>query len=197
MPVYKAVISTWLDSTEPGDALQITPHFNDTGLGSNPENLANDLLNAWNPYLIPAVQGGQQRCTLYNVATPAPNYPVAQVTRFPDVVKASTVNRDVAVCLSFYGGENRPRKRGRLYIPACLITTALSSADVSATIMTKVAALVPIFQSLGGVDVDWGVYSRAGSSFTKATNWWVDNAWDSQRRRGKKATARQTGTTSG
>lgn len=197
MAIYKAVLSTWLDTTEPGDAMQITPHFQVAGALQDTENLANDLLTAWNSYIQTGAQGTQQRCAIYDVSQPAPNYPKTVQTRFQDVVKPSTLNRDVAICLSYYAGFNRPRYRGRLYIPACLVTTTIAGSNAAQGQMDKVAALVPILAGLGGVNVDWGVYSRVDNVFRKATDYWVDNAWDTQRRRGKKSTARSKGTTSG
>jgi hypothetical protein len=55
---------------------------------------------------------------------------------------------------------------------------------------------VPILTALGGLDVDWVVYSRVDNRSSPVTDWFVDNSWDTQRRRGPRATSRITGTTS-
>jgi hypothetical protein len=194
---YKFVLSTWLDSSEPTDALQITPVFHHKTISPDLGQMANDLLDGWDTYLGADVRGTQQRCTIYDVQGARPNYPKEQVQRFTDTVRASTQNRDIAVCLSFYADDNRPRQRGRLYIPLCLTGMSPAGPNVSASIRTKIGALVPLLEGLGGPDWDWGVWSTVGLSFKKATHWWVDDAWDTQRRRGKRATARTLGTTSG
>ena len=195
---YKAVISTWLDTTEPADAMQITPTFHTKNpVGGDLTALANDLLNGWTTWLNTVYKGTQQRVTFYDVEGTKPVYPAAQVEKNTGVAIASQTNRDIAVCLSCYATNNRPRYRGRLYVPLVLSGGSPSGANVSTPTMTLIAGLVPLFEGLGGVDVDWGVYSRADGQFRKYTNWWIDNSWDTQRRRGKRATLRQQGTTSG
>jgi len=78
----------------------------------------------------------------------------------------------------------------------CLTGHSAASAVASGALITKVAALVPLFEGLGGPDWDWGVYSRVDNQFRKYTNWFIDNAFDTQRSRGRKATGRTAGTTS-
>lgn len=196
MPTFKIVLTTWLDSTEPSDGLQITPTFSSALPGFNAETLASDLLDAWNPWLGATVRDTQQRAVVYDVQGAKPNYPKYQETRFPDVAKASPSNRDVALCLTGFHDNNRPRFRGRLYIPMCLTGVTPTGSNASPTARDKVAALVPILTGLGGVDVDWGVWSTVDNAFRSYTDWYVDDAWDTQRRRGKRATARTAGTTS-
>jgi hypothetical protein len=72
-----------------------------------------------------------------------------------------------------------------------------TSARPTSAVRNRVAELVPILAGLGGLDVDWVVYSRVTDTARKVTNWWVDDAWDIQRRRGLRPTTRTEGTTSG
>lgn len=196
MTVIKAVVTTWLDTTNPSDGLQITPTFNGSIGLVDYESLGNDLLDAWDSWLSVTVKGTQQRVTLYDMEGAKPNYPKWQGIRFPDVAKLSPSNRDVALCLTGYHENNRPRYRGRLYIPCCLTGQSVNGANAGSGMRDKVGELATIFADLGGVDIDWGVYSRVDSAFRKYTHWYVDDAWDTQRSRGKRATARTTGTTS-
>jgi len=194
--VIKCVLTTWLDSTNPTDGLQITPTFNaPLGVGDW-ESLGDDLLDAWNPWMGVDVQGTQQRVVLYDIQGAKPNYPKYQATRFPDIAKPSPNNRDIALCLTGYNEHNRPRYRGRLYIPTCITGHSVTASVASGQMRTKIADLVPIFTNLGGPDIDWGVYSRKDSQFRKYTHWYIDDSWDTQRRRGRKSTARTSGTTS-
>jgi hypothetical protein len=105
---------------------------------------------------------------------------------------AARLPTEVAICGSFYGSRNIPRQRGRVYIGPL----ALGALDQS-TGRPHSAARVAIAESLeylaeSGTLLDWVAYSTvnpAGSSVS-VTDGWVDNAFDTQRRRGIEATAR-------
>lgn len=113
---------------------------------------------------------------------------------------------EAAITLSFrgsygsrveFGPGTRPRAhvRGRIFLGP-LNTTPLTvdattgrtliSSGVRTTITTAAAAL----RSAG--DVTWSVWSRRDKAFYAVTVGWVDNAFDTQRRRGPAATARTT-----
>jgi hypothetical protein len=194
MPVWRMQLSTWLDTTFPADAMIITPHFNDSGAGTDPEGLATDLIEAWRTYT--GLTLTQMNCKAYDAQGTAPVYPQADVTTGTGGIQVASLNRDVALCLSYFATHNRPRTRGRLYIPVCCIGQAPNAAKASSTNMQRVADLVPILTDLGGADVDWCVYSRRDDTARTVTNWYVDNEWDTQRRRGTKSTARLAGTVS-
>jgi hypothetical protein len=61
--------------------------------------------------------------------------------------------------------------------------------------MDKIGDYAKVLEDIGGVNVDWCVWSRLERKARSVTDWWVDNEWDVQRRRGLKATQRKTGTT--
>lgn len=190
MPVWRMQCSFQMDSSFPRDAMIITPHFNDTLPGSDPEGLCEDLavaLGAWAP------SGGAITVKAYDAQGTPPVYPAADFTVRPGTAPTSSVNRDVALCLSFYAGQNRPRQRGRLYVPCAIKSISPGSARPSAVQQQQVADLVPIFTGLGGTDVDWVVYSRLDNQPRSVSHWWVDNAWDTQRRRGLQPTSRLEG----
>ena len=197
MPVYRMQLSTWTDNLDPTSAMIITPHFEDHGLTTDPANLAHDLVEAWHSWLIAGMQGTRVECKVYDAQGAKPNPPKATYVKNPTGIKNSSAMREAAICLSFYADSNEPRRRGRLYIPSQFVATAINGRNVGSAERTKVAALVPIFAGLGGLDVDWCVYSRVNGNSHKVTNWWVDDAWDIQRRRGGKATTKDTGSTSG
>jgi hypothetical protein len=108
----------------------------------------------------------------------------------------------VALCLSYYAGQNTKRYRGRLYIPhawlrkaggippdpplARPVASQMSIALGFATIVLKPTALNGI---------DWHVASTVDKVSRKVTDFWVDDEWDIQRKRGYRGTTRQTGTT--
>jgi hypothetical protein len=204
MPTHLMLRCSWqFENTDPKNQAVITPCFRrqlditDPTSGTDAKQLCDDLLAAISSWSV--VTSDALTVTAYNLQGAKPNYPMAQ-SKGSAVPNTLTSNPQQALCLSFYGTDNVPRKRGRLYLPAWLMTTSFSETGApiaSATIRTKAAALVPIFAGLGGANVDWIVWSRAGSFASKVTNYFVDEAWDVQRRRKLKSANRTTGTTSG
>jgi hypothetical protein len=193
MPVWRLQCAFAADTMLPRDQLVITPHFNDVGTGTDPDQLCQDLaegLNAWDNAT------RQIRVTAYDAQGTVPVFPQGDHVVNPDAAPFTSTVREVAIVLSFYAQVNRPRHRGRLYIPAAVAGIGTANARPSLANRQKVADLVPIFTGLGGADVDWCVYSRVDDEARSVTNWWVDDAWDVQRSRGLDPTARLVGTTS-
>lgn len=192
MTVLRAQCSVRMDTTAPTDVAQINPHFNVSG-PTNAQQLATDLALALKSWVTLTTE---IRVTMYDAEGPPPHYPLGEALQNPGVAAGTSINRDVALVLSYWAGQNRPRRRGRLYAPCAVLGITPNAANASTTVMNKVAALVPILTALGGANVDWGIWSRVDKAFHSATNWSVNNAWDTQRRRGNTATASVTGTTS-
>jgi hypothetical protein len=195
MPVYRAQVSFGADTALPRDRFVITPHFRTAILPTEVDQLAEDLATALNGWLAPFASR-EISVRFYDAQSPAPNAPLASAVRNANAAPASAVPRELACCLSFYSEFNRGRTRGRLYIPA---TMCAGQGDMEprpgVSVRTKVGALVPILTGLGGVDVDWAVYSRADDQARPVTHWFVDDEWDVQRRRGLRSSVRLTGTT--
>jgi len=193
MAVYRLQTTFYRDSTLPADGMTITPHFDVGGLGPpDIQALCDDLataLEAWDNLT------GQLVVKAYDAQGTPPVYPVGETTRNIGLAPATSSVRETAVCLSFFAGQNRPRNRGRLFIPTVITGVTVAASRPTAAIQQKVADLVPIFTNLGGTNVDWCVYSRLDNVARSVTNWWVDNAWDTVRSRGLRPTARLEGTT--
>jgi len=195
MAVLRMECAWQIDSNAPTDRLIITPHFKDVNIpftDTDTQNLCNDLATGLDNW---AVTKTQLTVKAYDAQAPKPNYPKATAIKNSGTILTASSNRDLALCLSFYGTVNHPRTRGRLYIPACIPAIAATTAFAQTAAITKVAALVPLFTGLGGIDVDWVVFSRADNTSHPITNWFIDNSWDTQRRRGPRATTRTVGTT--
>jgi hypothetical protein len=191
MPVWRLQTSWQLDTAAPKDRVVITPHFNDVGATTDPQNLCNDLL-AGLESITPTT--GEVKVTAYDAQGTVPVYPQGEAIVRKGAVHPSALPRELAVCLSFYGERNVPRQRGRLYIPCFFLGIATASNRPSIPI-AKMTQLVPILTGLGGPDVDWCVYSRTQDHAHSITNWWYDNEWDVQRSRGGVGTSRILGTT--
>lgn len=194
MPKWRLQAAAWADTTFPTDACIINPCFDDHGATTDPDGLCEDLATALSTYY-----AGTRQITVkaYDLEGTKPVFPAGEHTLNAGQAPASTRVRETALCLSFYAGQNRPRQRGRLYVPCALTNITATAARPVAGEQQKVADLVPILAGLGGLDVDWIVWSQVDHQARKVTNWWVDNAWDTMRSRGVAPTSRLEGTTGG
>lgn len=134
----------------------------------------------------------------YDMADPPPRIPeVRDMLYSPGHDPAQgNLPEEVAVVLTIHGTPPvTPRRRGRLYLgPLC--TTALSSVPEQATrvsdqLVDAIAARAVAFKqdASGG---DWVIYSPTSGFAVSVAGGWVDNAFDSQRRRGPDASSRTT-----
>jgi hypothetical protein len=184
----------WADSGLPRDQLIINPVFRINGLLYDPQQLCQDLatsLQSW------AAVTTQLIVTAYDVQGTKPVYPAGRYVHSANTFFSLSGFREQSLCLSFYSDHNVPRQRGRLYVPNALAYGSTIGQRPTSTQRNKVSALVPIFANLGGANVDWVVWSQMDRAARKVSNWWVDDEWDVQRRRGLRQTTRDTGTTSG
>jgi hypothetical protein len=200
VPTHIRALCSWqCDTALPRDAMTINPHFRHQGVlpGDDPTyaTLANDLatgLNGWGT----GSANRQLTVKLYDLADTEPRRPKATKVLNTGLASASSYPREVCLCLSFFGGNNLPQNRGRLYIPMWA-TGGSAGLRPDAAQRTKAGDLVPVLAGLGGVDIDWIVWSPTRNAATKVTNWFVDDEWDTQRRRGLRPTTRTAGTTGG
>lgn len=188
MPLLRFQVAAQMDSTLPRDALVNTLHFNDQGVGSDADGLCADLLaifqSGW--YANPC----QITVDAYNVGAP-PQYPVGHAEANMGLSPASSCAREVSICLSYYATRNLPRQRGRIYLALCGTSYANDTARPPTARMTAALDLATDFSNLGGVDVDWQVYSPTDAVGRNVTNAWVDDEWDTMRSRGLRGSARQ------
>jgi hypothetical protein len=189
----KLEIGLWKDTLEARDVAIMTPHFKVVSSSPDWDGLCSDLAEAMLGWV--GNSQTQIRVRAYDDEGTPPRRPLGEAYRSKGAAGISSSNRDVALCLSFHGGSGRPSERGRLYVPLYAAGLAPSGATANTTSLNKAAALVPILTGLGGVNVDWVVWSPKLRSSKPVTDWHVDNAWDTQRRRGMGATSRLSGTT--
>jgi hypothetical protein len=137
----------------------------------------------------------------YDLHDAPPRAPI-RTTIAPAIVPgADSLPTEVALCLSYQGqrvsGLPQSRRRGRVYIgplsvSALVQATGLPNTAANGVIDTIAACGTFLagatWSALGTV---WGVYSPTDDQGVTVTDGWVDNAFDTQRRRGEKATTRQ------
>lgn len=181
------------DTAFPRDRMAITPHFKVT-VSPNPQQLVDDLAAALNTYL-----GSSREVVVkaYDAEKGKPNPPLAIKTLSAGLTPASPGPRETSLCLSYYADSNVPRRRGRLYIPAIFIATGTLPVRPTQAQRDSMVQFVTMFKNLGGLDTDWVVWSRRDQQAHTVTNWFVDDDWDTQRRRGLRPTTRSAGTLSG
>lgn len=191
MPIWKLQCAIAGDSVLERDPFVITPHFNDQGVGTDPQQLCEDMATALATYCGVA---RQIVVSAYDAEGAQPVYAAGRAERSMGVVVASYFPREVALCLSFYSTRNVPRQRGRLYMPAPILSSSAGPRPTTSQ-QQKVMDFGPICANLGGVDVDWVVWSRVDQTARPVTDYWCDNEWDTVRSRGLRGTSRLLGTT--
>ena len=101
---------------------------------------------------------------------------------------------EVAVCLSYAANDDPglvgPRRRGRIYIGP-LTGGQLQVPRPSSIVKEAVLDLGTALSQIGfGGNTTWLMYSRTDLVTAKIEVIWVDDAWDTQRRRGLSPTGR-------
>lgn len=183
-----------MTSALPRDVMTVDPCFEDHGVGSDPQSLANDICAVFSATFLGS--SAKVVTKLYDAKAAAPSYPKAEKTLNPNATPYNyDVPRETALCLSFYSEHPTPSRRGRIFMPARLLGGA-PAVRPSATHISSLAGLPPLLQGIGGPDVDWSVFSRKLNTAFPVTNWFIDDEWDTMRSRGLRATTRTVGTTS-
>lgn len=189
MPLTRWIIArTDSQSTPSKNAIVNTLYFNVSGSVDDPDynSLGNDLWTLWAAQVW--AKGAFLDVRGYSMDDPEPRpqkfRKAAQNTGTPP-----SGPFQVALCLSYYADRNLPRKRGRLYLGPW------TAQNQNATIaqVTSVMALPPLLANLGGVNVDWSLWSPTTQTHTRINHAWADDSWDIIRsRKIPSVAARQT-----
>lgn len=127
-----------------------------------------------------------------------PNYPLFQYDwALVGTPPALDLPAEVALCASYANDTEalvpRARRRGRIYISGWASSINASGRPVSAGYNGLEGAYSDYCIEVNGIgDLTAGVWSRTTGDVFKIDRVWVDNEWDTQRRRGGKATVRAT-----
>lgn len=185
--IYRAQISFAVDGVLPADAMTITPHY----FGTDAQALADKLKSNLAAFaLVGATKPFKIR--IYNAQAPPPSYPLA-VAEQTGTPPTSTVPRELALCLSYYSVYNRPRNRGRVYLPMVLVGGVMGARPTTTQISSALSFKDPLTNGLPP-STNMVVYSRRNDQSYGVDNFWVDDEWDVVRSRGRKPTTRQTAT---
>lgn len=127
-----------------------------------------------------------------------PNYPVEEQTwNLASGTAGVAYPREVAIALSFQGqraaGFPQARRRGRVFLGPVNSATNSDGRPNSSTrnvIAGAAEDLGAAIQALTGHQ--WSVWSTVDAEMVPILDGWVDNAYDTQRRRGVETTERTT-----
>lgn len=152
-------------------------------------------------YICEKVSRVADACTveLFDIDDPEPRQAVdSQTFTLGPVAVTGTLPYEVALCASFeaapVSGIPQARRRGRVFIGPLngAADNSTNGRPETAFMQALIDAMSGMWALQSGSSVTWCVYSRAGDAMAAVTNGWVDNAWDTQRRRGDDASTRLT-----
>jgi hypothetical protein len=128
-----------------------------------------------------------------------PNYPLAVNTfNLTTAPSAATLPSEVAICLSFQGekvpGFPQARRRGRVYIGPVSQTLNSAGRPTSPLLSQLASSVQTLCSNLKAAPEPavLSVWSPTDGSGVNIADGWIDNAWDTQRRRGLTRTSRTT-----
>jgi hypothetical protein len=174
------------DSALPKDVVSINPHYN----GSDPQQLANALKTNLQGYT--PVGPHPFTIKVYDALAPPPSYPLATATQ-EGTAPSSQCPREIALCLSYFSTYNRPRFRGRLYLPVSWFTSVVNVRPSGAVITGALDFAPSVLTKALPSQTNWVVWSAVEKkSQGGVSDVWVDDEWDTIRSRGLSPTTRQT-----
>jgi hypothetical protein len=194
MAIYRAHVALGADGPLARDRFVITPHFRSVVGGENFTTIAQDIAEDLQG---PLGVNREIKVTIYSAEGPKPHYPLGTYTAGANLYPASTVPRELALCLSYYSGINVPRFRGRLYIPLACTGVTTTGLRPSQTAINPVKEVGLKLAGAGPTSWEWVVFSRRDNAARPVTNYYVDDEWDVVRSRGGRPTFRDVATTTG
>lgn len=135
---------------------------------------------------------------IYKMTDAKPREPLVRThTTTATRANGQGIPEEAAICLSFSAASpHTPRRRGRVYIGP--LNVGVVEEDVSSKASYVKAAVRADFAAAAvrlsaHVDAGWLTHSSmAGGSFAEVVTGWIDDAFDTQRRRGQAARSRYT-----
>lgn len=140
----------------------------------------------------PLIQQSGHEFKMYQVSDPEPRAPKASFFWQFDAAPAGTaLPSEVAMVLSFQAaqvsGQIQARRRGRVYLGPLNVAQVAANGGRPATANTtliKTAAQALLSASTASSTWKWSTYSTVNNNGFSVANGWVDDAFDTQRRRG-------------
>lgn len=174
------------------------PGANTTAITTALKDFYDDLTAA---YMSSELAQNGHEIKYYDLPGTAPNYPIEEDTfNLAANPSGSPLPQECAIVLSFQAprtpGFPQARRRGRVYLGTWGASANTSGRPTSA-LLTVIATAASTFKtSINAIadDTQWAIWSVADGAAVAVDNGWVDNVWDTQRRRGLLETSRTTWT---
>lgn len=200
MPHFKAQVTLAMASNIPEDNVVNTFHFE----SSDPAFMAatvpvalKDAYQIIRPMLPVTVKQNGHSIKVYSMAQPEPRVPIYDGTfNFTTAPSGDPMPPEVALCCSFQAarisGDDQRNRRGRVYLGPHRKNGLETDGRPHPDVISQAAAFGQFLldASDGWANTKWVVYSPTNGTMANVVNGWVDNAWDTQRRRGIRPTAR-------
>lgn len=208
MTIIRAQVQFDSQTNLPADVITNTFHFNTNAVMKNWANLDDIIFDFYSEpasgnmssiinYMTTDAVKPRMTIKYYDLDQDAPRVPAHEETRSLSIASGDPLPSEVAVCLSFQGvkesGVNQANRRNRVYLGG-LSQLASSGLRPSAAFRTVVAkqARTMLAAANSAVAWEWVVYSPTTGVQTTVDNGWIDDSWDTQRRRGLLPSSRIT-----
>jgi hypothetical protein len=147
-----------------------------------------------------AIATDSHQVKIYDLTDPSPRPPV-HVGYFSQSGGTNPLPAEVAICASFQGiqeaGHPQARRRGRIFIGPLRQATVATGSDgyprISTSARTALATACTDLQANASMsDWAWCVWSRSDDELYIVNNGWIEDEFDTQRRRGPGPLTRTT-----
>lgn len=200
MALYRVQVVFQGRSNMPEDQFVNTWHFLSTSSKSAFADaitleLVSDFYTPIRTYMSGYIGTTGHKVKVYDLGDPTPRIPAVEDFELTTGNTGSNLPNEVAVCLSYHAAAPiTARRRGRLFIGP-LHTTAMQGAGTAeprvndtlrGLLASSAEAMLPSAASR-----DWVVHSPTAGASATVTGGWIDNAFDTQRRRGTDPTDKE------
>lgn len=143
------------------------------------------------------IDGTKCEARVYRLGDVPPREPVVFAKPLL-ALSTSQAPSEIAICASFYSQRSLPRRRGRVYVgPLSMTSSVIDQGDGTQPSRPALGLRNALLGSMQRLRTDsenrsvpWCVLSQMDAELRIVTAGWVDNAFDTQRRRGEDASSR-------
>ena len=204
---YQAQVELRTQTGIPADNIINTFAFQWTGVGAPDFDALVVLIDAFyaemgNDVFSNVLASGTNahQVKIYDLTDPSPRPPV-HIGTFSQSGGTGPLPTEVAICASFQGiqeaGHPQARRRGRVFIGPLREATITTGTDGYPRVSTGTSAAIAtacsdLQANASAADWPWCVWSRSDDELYIINNGWVEDEFDTQRRRGPGPLTRTT-----